>query len=224
MTIISKGGTRIKREHGIYSAERMVTYIDAIFAIALTLLVIEIKIPENAHGDNLIVLLWREWPKFISFFISFMIISVVWFNHHTMFHYIKKIDHTLIMLNTLLMLNVIAIPFCSSILGDFADAGDDNAKIAALLYGGWITLGGIPFNLIWSYALKHRELLHDGCDMDDLLNMKKHFNRGPYMYLLVTLLALLNAWVSILGFALLIVLYFLPATLWIRKEKRGNFQ
>ncbi|NRD77111.1 DUF1211 domain-containing protein [Bacillus sp. BRMEA1] len=211
----------IKREHGIYSSERMVTYVDAIFAIALTLLVIEIKIPEHADGDNLIMTLWQEWPKFISFLISFMIISVVWFNHHTMFHYIKKIDHTLILMNTILMLNVIAIPFCSSILGEYADAVGENSKVAALIYGGWITLGGIPFNFIWSYALKHKELLHDGCDMDDLINMKKHFIRGPYIYLFVTLLALLNAWVSVVGFAFLIILYFLPATFWIRKEKRN---
>jgi len=199
----------------------MVAYFDAIFAIALTLLVIEIRIPEHSQHENLLIILGHEWPKFISFLISFMIISVVWFNHHTMFHYIKKIDHTLILLNMVLLLNVIAIPFCSSILGEFAEAGDENSRIAALVYGGWITLGGIPFNLIWNYALKHRELLHDGCDMDDLFNMKKHFFRGPFLYLFVTLLALLNAWVSILGFAFLIILYFLPATLWIRKEKRG---
>jgi uncharacterized membrane protein len=64
------------REHGIYPSERMVTYIDAIFAIALTLLVIEIKIPEPVRGGNLIAILYHEGTPFVSFLISFVAISV----------------------------------------------------------------------------------------------------------------------------------------------------
>lgn len=212
----------MEREHGIYSAERLVTYIDAIFAIALTLLIIEIHLPEATGEDGLLSMLGHEWPKFVSFIISFMIISVVWFNHHTMFHYIKRVDHAMLVMNTLLMLNIIVIPFCSSVLGEFAAEGGTDAKVSALIYGGWITLGGIPFNLIWNYALKHDRLLHEGCDRNALLGIKKHYNRGPVIYLLVTLLSLIDAWAGIIGFAVLILLYFMPATLWIRKKRKGG--
>jgi uncharacterized membrane protein len=210
----------VEKEHGIYSASRMVAYCDAVFAIALTLLVIEIKLPESAHTDILLLTLWHEWPQFVSFLISFMIISVVWFNHHTMFHYIAKVDHSLLMRNMFLMLNVIVIPFCSSLLGEYAAEGNQNAKLAAIIYGGWITLGGIPFNSIWSYAIKQERFIDPGFDRSDLLHIKKHFIRGPYLYLVVTLLALINAWLSVLGFAVLILLYFLPATRWIRKASK----
>jgi uncharacterized membrane protein len=210
----------VDKEHGIYSASRVVAYCDAIFAIALTLLVIEIRLPESVHSESLWTALWQEWPKFVSFLISFMIISVIWFNHHTMFHYIEKVDHSLLMRNTFLMLNVIVIPFCSSLLGEYAAGGDQNAKIAAIIYGGWITLGGIPFNSIWSYAIKQERLIDPAFDRSELLHIKKHFIRGPYLYFLVTLLALINAWLSVLGFAVLILLYFLPATRWIRKASK----
>jgi uncharacterized membrane protein len=206
----------MEKEHGVYRSERIVAYCDAIFAICLTLLIIEIKLPEGVHGESLWSILAHEWPKFLSFFISFMIISVIWFNHHTMFHYIKKVDHNLIIMNNMLMLNVIVIPFCSSILGEYITSGDGNAKISALIYGTWIAIGGIPFNLIWNYALKKQDLLHEGYSQVELTNMKKHFNRGPMIYFGVTLLGLINEWISVIGFIFLIVLYFLPATKWSR--------
>jgi uncharacterized membrane protein len=217
-----QGESLMIREHGIYPSERMVTYIDAIFAIALTLLAIEIKIPESVRGSNLIAILYHEGTPFVSFLISFVAISVYWYNHHTMFHYIKKIDHTLIFLNMALMLDVIVIPFCASILGQYIDVGGWDSKVAALIYGGWILLGAIPFNLVWGYVLKHKELLHEDFDMDDLVVMKNYFNRGVYIYLIVTLLSLWNVWVSVIGFALLLVLYLLPATHWIRIRRRDK--
>lgn len=200
----------------------MVTFFDAIFAIALTLLIIEIKIPEPVRGSDLIENLSHEVTPFVSFLISFVAISVYWYNHHTMFHYIKKIDHTLIFLNMALMLDVIVIPFCASILGQYIDVGGWDSKVAALIYGGWILLGAIPFNLVWGYVLKHKELLHEDFDMDDLVVMKNYFNRGVYSYLIVTLLSLWNVWVSVIGFILLLFLYLFPATHWVRIGRRNK--
>jgi uncharacterized membrane protein len=197
----------------------MIMYIDAIFAIALTLLVIEIHVPVVGHGESLLSALGHEWPKFASFLISFMIISIVWFNHHTMFHYIRKVDHRMILFNMLLMMNVVAIPFCSSVLGEYVAEGGWNATLSALIYGGWIMLGGIPFNLIWNYALKNDRLLEEGYDREAMLQIKKHFNRGPVIYFFVTLLALIHPWLSVTGFAFLTLLYFLPLTLFIRRGK-----
>ncbi|MCH5586128.1 DUF1211 domain-containing protein [Shimazuella sp. AN120528] len=208
----------MEKEHGIFRSERMLAYCDAIFAIALTLLIIEIRLPEHVQGESLWTILLHQWPKFLSFLISFMIISVVWFNHHTMFHYIKKVDHRLIIMNTLLMLNVVVIPFCSSLLGEYITSGNPNAKISALIYGAWISIGGVPFNMIWTYALKKKELLEEGYSHTELMYMKKHFNRGPIIYLVVTLLALINVWISVIGFVLLIALYFLPATKWTKRK------
>lgn len=212
----------MEKEHGIYSSERMVAYCDAIYAIATTLLIFQIRVPDRAQDKNLLLQLWHEWPEFVSFLISFMIISVVWFNHHTMFHYIKSVDHTLTIENLLLMLDVIVIPLCSSLLGEYAAGGYQNAKIATLIYGGWITLGGIPFNLIWNHALRHRHLLHDGFNEHDLHNIRRHYSRGPILYLAVTLLSFINAWLSICGFAVLILLYFVPATRWLRTRTGGR--
>lgn len=207
-------------KHDIFPSERIITYSDAIFAIALTLLVLEIKIPEidTAGKNDLLGLLLSNWPSYISFLVSFLIISVIWFNHHTMFHYISHVNHQLMLINTLLMLNVVIIPFCSALLGRYAAEGNWNAKIAALVYGSWITFGGIPFNWLWGYALRHDNLLVKGYQISDLLNIKYHFMRGPFLYLICTLLALVNSWASICGFTILIIFYFLPASIWIKKD------
>lgn len=209
----------METKHDIFPSERIIAYSDAIFAIALTLLVLEIKIPENelAEKNGLFRLLLSSWPSYISFLISFLIISVIWFNHHTMFHYIRYVNHSLMLINTLLMLNVVVIPFCSALLGRYAAEGNQNSMIASLVYGGWITLGGIPFNWLWGYALKHDKLLVEGNVKTELFNIRRHFIRGPFLYLLCTLLALVNPWASICGFTVLIIIYFLPASLWAKR-------
>jgi uncharacterized membrane protein len=207
-------------KHDIFPSERIIAYSDAIFVIALTLLVLEIKIPESGptEKNDLFRSLLLNWPSYISFLISFLIISVIWFNHHTMFHYIRYVNHPLMLINTLLMLNVVVIPFCATLLGRYAAEGNRNSMIASLVYGSWITLGGIPFNWLWGYALKHDNLLAEGIMKKELFNIKRHFIRGPFLYLQCTLLALINSWASICGFTVLIILYFLPASLWAKKS------
>ncbi|MEI1277696.1 TMEM175 family protein [Leptospira venezuelensis] len=200
---------------------RTVAYSDAIFSIALTLMALEIKIPtpEQIGSKNLLVALGEAWPAYLSFLISFMIITVVWTNHHTIFRYVKYVDHNLTILNNLLLLNIIIIPFCSEMLGEYILLDNENSKIAALIYGGWIALGGIPFNLVWRYGVKKEYLRNPDADIAEIEMISKHFIKGPYIYSFVTILAFINVWLSIAGFVILILMYLVPTTWLFRKRK-----
>lgn len=203
----------------LYRSERLISYSDAIFSIALTLLVIEIKLPEDlSHG--LWPALMAQWPSFLSFLISFLIITVVWFNHHEMFHHIKLVDYKLILYNTLLMLNIIVIPFVSSLLGRAFVLDEGDSKLACLVYGLWVAVGGIPFNLLWNHGLKRPQMLHENADPVVLKSLSRHYWKGPVLYLLAALAALVSIWFSIGFYLLLIGIFFIPGSA-LRKVKKA---
>jgi len=207
----------MRNDRHLYSSERLVSYSDAIFSIVVTLLVIEIHLPDD-HG-TIIGNLISAWPSLLSFAISFLIITVVWYNHHEMFHHIKKIDQKLIVLNTALMFNIILIPLVSSILGKNLLKGGSEPANACFIYGMWIALGGIPFNWLWRYASGKSEFLREDTDRDLVQRLRRYYLIGPFAYAVTALLAFLNVWLSIGGFFLLMISYFVPAEL-IRKRNK----
>jgi len=206
-----------------HSAERLVVYSDAVIAIAATLLAIELRVPglEEVRRAGLGRALLSEWPRYAGFALSFAIITVVWVNHGLMFRHIRKTDHALIAYNTLLLFNIAAIPFCAALLGDYLAQGGSEATLAAMVYGGWICLGGIPFNLIWWHALRNPALLDPQANLEELRRVGRHFLLGPFLYLGCTLLALIHPLLSLGGFLALLLLFFLPESILVRRHAHG---
>jgi len=194
----------------LYRAERTVFFSDGVFAIALTLLAVELRVPPPGEAGLLMSLI-ELWPRTVSFLTSFFLVSVVWFNHHALFHHLHRVDRPLILLNLFLLLNIIGMPFISGLLGEYiaSDRGEEG-RIAALAYGCWVTWGGIPFNLLWRYAERRTDLHADHSLPAARKSLSLHFVLGPFLYGLATALALLSVWVSLACFALLILFYFLP--------------
>jgi TMEM175 potassium channel family protein len=94
---------------------RVEAFSDGVFAIAMTLLVLNIKVP-TANPGNLGTLLWQQWPSYLAFVISFAFIGIMWVNHHRLFVHIRRIDHMLLVLNGALLLGVTAVPFPTAVL------------------------------------------------------------------------------------------------------------
>lgn len=204
----------------LFPTERLVAYSDALFGFAATLLVLGLRIPttQELAGTSLPAFLAGLWPAYLSFFLSFLIITAVWSNHHLMFHYIKKADHSLVLFNSLLMLDIVAIPFGAGLLGEHLAGPAENARAAALVYGGIITVGGIPFNLVWWYGSRDKDRLAPGTDPRVVREISRHFRRGPFLYLTATLLVFWQVWLGVAGFVALILLYIVPAT-WAARQK-----
>jgi uncharacterized membrane protein len=170
---------------------RIEAFSDGVFAIAITLLILEIKTPPAGSGQ-LSALLIRQWPYYVSFLVSFAFIGIMWINHHRLFTYVRRSDNVLLILNLLLLLGVTAVPFPTAVLA--AHLGQPDARTATLLYSGTYFIIAIFFNVLWRYATsgKHRLLAAD-VDANAVKQITGQYSFGPLLYLICLALA----WVSV---------------------------
>ena len=109
---------------------RLEAFSDGVFAVAITLLILEINVPEGEH-------LWHElkeeWPSFASFFVSFWVIGIIWVNHHGLLDHLKRADRGVLYLNLLVLMTVVFIPFSTALMADHLKSGADE-EVAAFVY------------------------------------------------------------------------------------------
>ncbi|MGW6281396.1 TMEM175 family protein [Kribbella sp. NPDC055071] len=194
---------------------RLEAFSDGVFAIAITLLVIEIKVPEDTH--HLLTQLRELWPSYLGYVISFLVIGLIWANHHAMFDHIVTADRMLLLLNTLLLLLVVLIPFTAGVFASALRNGESE-RTAIVLYGVVLVAGGLPFNAIWEYARRGHRLLGPEITPAEARAMSRRFRFGPILYALGTILGAILPVLGIVAFALLIPFYWLPP-LRARREK-----
>jgi uncharacterized membrane protein len=196
---------------------RLEAFSDGVFAIAITLLVLEIKVPhmEGESPVGLLTLLIKQWPSYLAFFLSFITILVMWVNHHILFTYIKRVDKRFLFLNGLLLLFVTFVPFPTALLAEYIQHPE--AKVAAVVYSGTYLCIALAFNLLWRYASNGYRLLGKNVDRALVVSINRQYLLGPPAYLFAFFLAFINVAASV-GFSMLLALYFVfTGSLW-----RGN--
>jgi TMEM175 potassium channel family protein len=127
----------------------LVAFSDAVFAITITLLVLEIRPP--AAYTNLLHGLIALWPSYLAYAVTFLFIGQVWANHHVMFDHIRAADRVVLLLNTLLLMVVAFLPFATSVLAGALRSGQGQ-RTAVVLYGIAFDLTALTFNAVWQYA------------------------------------------------------------------------
>ncbi|HEX8890044.1 MAG TPA: TMEM175 family protein [Pyrinomonadaceae bacterium] len=190
---------------------RVEAFSDGVFAIAITLLVLDLKVPrlnDQAEGG-----LWRalamQWPTYLAFVTSFLTILVMWINHHRLFGQIKKSDHLFLILNGLLLMGITVVPFPTSLLADYIESNE--ARIAAMIYSGTFVLIAIFFNLLWRYASgKGGRLLAKDHDAATVLGITEQYRFGPLMYAAIVVVAYFSAIISFMLCLLLAVFFAIP--------------
>jgi len=171
--------------------QRVESFSDGVFAIAITLLVLELKVPP-AGNSQLSTLLIRQWPSYVAFLASFAFIGIMWINHHRLFTHIRRSDHVLLVLNLLLLLGVITVPFPTAVLAE--NLGQPGERTATLLYSGTYVVIAIAFNVLWRYATsRNRRLLGPDGDATAVRQIGVQYSFGPLFYLVCFALA----WVSV---------------------------
>ncbi|WP_457029265.1 TMEM175 family protein [Kitasatospora sp. P5_F3] len=185
------------------NSARLEAFSDGVFAIAITLLILDIRVPKEGP---LLQGLIHEWPAYCAYVVSFLIIGMVWMNHHTMLFYIRKVDRGLLLFNLLLLMNVAFIPFPTHVLAEAMSSGE-GGRTAAVFYGLTLTLGGIPFNAIWVYASRGHRHLGNMITPEQAAVMRRHFLMGPVLYLGATLVGLISAVASLTIFGVLLLFY-----------------
>jgi len=187
---------------------RIEAFSDGVFTIAITLLVLEIKIPAPG-SEPLSVQLWKQWPSYVSFAISFAFIGIMWINHHRLFTYIKQSNNSLLLLNLLLLLGVTSVPFPTAVLA--AHLGKTDQRAAAVLYSGTYFFIAIFFNLLWRYAASDKwKLLAAEVDRTAVHHITRQYAFGPLLYLACLGLCWVSVPASIAANAALACFFALP--------------
>ena len=140
---------------------RLEAFSDGVFAVAITLLVLDLNVP---GGENLWHQLKQEWPQFAAFFVSFWVIGIIWVNHHGLLDHLKRVDRPVLYLNLLVLMTVVFIPFSTALMADHLKSGADE-NVAALVYALAFLAMGMAFGLLWTYVTRHRASL--GVELGD---------------------------------------------------------
>ncbi|MBZ5623556.1 MAG: DUF1211 domain-containing protein [Acidobacteriia bacterium] len=177
---------------------RLEAFSDGVFGIAITLLVLDIKVPralELADRSTLEEALWRQWPTHASYVLSFVTVLIMWTNHHKVFRLIRRSDHTFLLINGLLLMFVTLMPFPTSLLAEHL--AQPGGATAAAVYSGTFVLIAALFNALWHYAAHHGRLLARGYDREAAQAITRQYRFGPALYLAAFLLAFVNVWASV---------------------------
>lgn len=185
---------------------RLVAFSDGVFAISITLLVLEIRPP--SYYRNLLHGLGALWPSYLAYALTFLFIGQVWVNHHVMFDHIRAADRVILFLNTLLPMVVAFLPFATSVLaGELRDG--HGQRTAVVFYGIAFAVTALTFNAVWQYACRHR-LLNPALDSAAAKAIGRRFQLALAW---LAIGALLGALIPILGVAVIAAFntfYWLP--------------
>lgn len=188
------------------STNRIEAFSDGVFAVAITLLILEVKVPHLAMGETLWGELIHLWPKFLAYIVSFSVIGIFWVGHHIMFHYIKRADRTLLWLNTLLLMFVSAIPFAAALIGEYR-----TEQAAVALYGALLFVTGLIFYILWAYASYRHRLIRPTMPPELVRLGHKAVLIAPAVYLVAGLVSFVNPLISKVIYLLVPILYLLPS-------------
>jgi len=195
------------------STARAEAFSDGVFAIAITLLVLEIRPPE--HGEESLVRgLLELWPSYLAYALSFVTIGIMWLNHHEVMRLVRTVDRTFLLVNMLLLLLVAFIPFPTSVLADFLQDGEERGT-AAFFYSGSFAVTAVVYNALWRYLRRHRVRLMERHVTDaEVAAITRSYLFGPAVYGLATLAALVSAWASVAICIALSASFAIPALNW----------
>lgn len=201
----------IANQREMPSPARVEAFSDGVFAIIITLLVLDLHVPqrEALNGQSLAQALLQQWPLYLAYVLSFLQVGVVWANHHTMFHYIQRSDHVLLVYNLLLLLFTALLPFTTAIFAEYGLAIRSDIQVAAFIYSAALGLAGVFFNLVWRHALSAR-LVNPHADPHRLHALTWHWAFVPVFYALAFALTLISPYLSVGMYALLLFYYALP--------------
>jgi uncharacterized membrane protein len=190
---------------------RIEAFSDGVFAIAITLLVLDIKVPlDYSEPGALLDALVKQWPVYLAYVISFATIGIMWINHHRLLTLIKRSDHMLLLLNTFLLFWVTFVPFPTSLLADYLPREPAVAQIGAMVYSATFFVISIAFNLLWRYASYKNRLIDRKASPHSVRAISRAYAFGPLLYLVAFALALISAPASVAANMLIAAFFALP--------------
>jgi uncharacterized membrane protein len=189
---------------------RIEAFSDGVFSIAITLLVLEIKVPQPTQpGVPLAVALWRQWPAFAGYALSFVTIGIMWASHHTMFMLIRKSDHNFRMLNVLVLMFVSFLPYPTALVAQYLrePAG---RKTAVVVYAATFLAIALIWYGAWRYAIRNGRLIGEHVEAARVNALSRQYAVGPAAYAIGLALAFVSPAACLVWLSVLALFFALP--------------
>ncbi|OBH01822.1 hypothetical protein A5698_07580 [Mycobacterium sp. E136] len=196
----------------------MEAFSDGVFAIAITLLVLEIGVPDGSEGDLLGAVI-LQWPSYLTYLVSFSTIGAVWLEHTVITEFLDRATPALIRLNLLLLLLVSFLPFPTRLLGDYI-GGSDAQRVAVTVYGINLLLVSAVVSLMWRYAV-WQSLIRTGVSAADVSLITKRLTPGLAGYAVFLAAGLFFPIIAVFGY-LVIAVYFIVPFAALRGVRRAS--
>jgi uncharacterized membrane protein len=213
----SQAGLKLK---GVPGVERINTLSDGVFAIVITLLVLELRVPEipSQFVKELLPIALRETlPKVASHIVSFVVLGIYWVGHHNMFMHIKRHDRVLLWLNILFLMCVASMPFPTGLIVQYGQS-----EWPVIIYAATLVATGLSLDLIWWYATSNRRLVSQDMSDDLVTFVHRRVLTAPVIYLIALLISLVNINLAKLLFLATALLYILPNPLDHHHQKEAH--
>jgi uncharacterized membrane protein len=190
---------------------RLEAFSDGVFAVAITLLALDLTVAGPEGHGHLLDQLYGKWPAFLAYLISFFMIGIIWVNHHALVRQITKVDRTLLFLNLVLLLFVVLIPFTTATVADYFSRHNWDTQVAMMLYGGAFLGMSIGFGTIFEWTL-HGQRVQQPLPPEQHWPARVRFVGGGLVYVVAILIALASDVASFVLVALIAVYYIFERT------------
>jgi uncharacterized membrane protein len=172
---------------------RLESFSDGVIAVAITLLVLNVSVPGAHTGHSLAYDLGHQWPEYVAYVISFLTIGIIWINHHAMISRLREADHTILILNLLLLMTIGILPFATDLV-----ATHRGQSLAAAIYSGCFMLMAIAFSVLNREVLIVRaHLLAEAIPLEERRQIYRRAATGVLPYVVATGLAFVSPYLTI---------------------------
>jgi len=184
---------------------RVETLADGVFAIVMTILVLDLSVPQVSDPTQLVPQLVGMWPKFLTYAISFVLIGAYWIAHHSQYRFIERTNRIILLLNILFLMAVALIPFTASHVGEYPDR-----QASVVAYGALVAFIGVLGSIHWWYVTRDRRFIVPEVDPEFIAMVKRRVIMTPPMALAAIALSFVSTYASMIVYVILPASYLLP--------------
>jgi len=189
---------------------RLETFADGVFAIAATLLILNVD-AQVTDVPDLGSRLLHIWPSYLAYAVSFVTIGIMWVNHHTVMAQLDKVDRRFLLATVGLLMCIAFVPFPTRLVAEHIRS--EGARDAALAYGFTMVATAVMFSVTWFYASRGKRLLRADADASVVSGISRSYLPGPWIYLAATLVAFVSPTASVLLFLATAAFYVLESSI-----------
>ncbi|MEB8336453.1 TMEM175 family protein [Streptomyces endophyticus] len=194
-------------DRGSGDTGRLEAFSDGVFAIATTLLILEVEVPHVEHGESLWSALGEQWPSYAAYVVSFLVIGIIWVNHHQVFGHVIRVDRKLMFLNLLLLMIVAALPWPTALLAEYLRGDAAAAHTAAAVYSLTMVAMSFAFQALWWHLTRSGHLFHPRVDPEGARGTRVRFALGSLGYPATVALAFVSAPLTLAAHGVLALYY-----------------